>query len=227
MSEHAKLPSNYPDVFSQLMGLDELVEPGVADLVSDARETAWGMSTTLNDRLEKLSTSPYESTFYDMPQADGAIRVAITPPEAMLDTMSGPKWRVIINEKHHVYKDGKPKEKWDIMDILVKLDDLRVAVNKATLLYVVGYGEAGPPPGIPPRIVRDLDTSRYSISSAQGYNIKLPDAPVGMPIGMSWVCLKRYQNFSRTAGTALDIFSKLSEVTKVEAAPHLEQNGEL
>lgn len=223
MSEYAKLPSNYDTVFTDLMGPDELAYPSVEDLVEDSRETAGHMAAALTTRLEALSASPYEQTFYEVPGSEGCFRVAIIPPENMLDTMSGPKWRVVINEKQHVYIDGRPKEQWDIMDILVKPDDLRLTENHARLRYVVGYGETGPPPGIPPRIVRDLDTFTYSLSKAQGYNIKLPE----IPDGISRKHLRYYQKFSYTADTVLKALSGLSEVTRVEAATHSEPDGEL
>ncbi len=222
MSEYAKLPPNYNEVFNELMGPDELVEPSIDECIRDARDTAWDIAPALTNRMAELSTSPYGQTFYDVPQSEGSIRIAIAPPETMLDTLRGQKWRIVINVKLHVYKGGIPKEQWDIMDILVKPDGLRLAVKHARLLYVVGYGETGPPPGIPPRIVRD-PSFRYSLSESEGYRIKLPDTPFEMGLER----LQHYQNFTHTAGTALDVFSRLSKVTRVEAVPNLEQNGEL
>lgn len=223
MSEQAKLPPSYNAIFEELMGPDELEEPSTADLVTDARETAWQMATAFSARLDELGALPYDQMFHDVPLIDGSIRVAVSPPGNLYESTGGPVWRVTINEAHNVYKDGSPREQWDIMDILVKPGDLRLAEKHSRLLYMVGYGEMGPPPGIPPRIIRDLDSYRYTLSNAQGYSIKLPE----IPLGMGAERLRHYQKFSTTIGTTLDVFSKLSDVTKVETLPNLDQNGEL
>lgn len=221
MSERAQLPPDYNAVFDQLTDDLDFEDP-IAELVQDARSTAWQKATELTERLDELNVDQFELTFHDLPLSDGSIRVAITPPYGNFETSKGPVWRIVINESQTVYKDGKPKEQWDIMDILVEPGDLRLAVNTARLNYTVGYGETGSPPGIPPRVIRDVDTYQYSLSNARGYNITLPETPVGM----GGERLKYYQNFSNTVGTALEIFNSLSDVTRRDAPTNLEQNGE-
>jgi len=222
MSEQAKLPPNYNAVFDQLIDGTDLEDPSTAELVQDARKTAWQMAGALTGRLDELNVDQFEQTFHDFPLSDGSIRVAITPPYGNFETSTGPVWRIVINEGQTIYKDGKPKEQWDIMDIIVEPGDLRLAVNTARLNYVVGYGETGSPPGVPPRVIRDVNTYQYSLSSSRGYGITLPEAPAGM----GGERLNYYQNFSNTVGTALEVFNRLSDVTKRETATNLEQNGE-
>lgn len=222
MSEQAKLPPDYNAVFDQLMDGADFEDPNVAELVQEARKTAWQMATALTERLDELNLDQFELTFHDFPLSDGSLRVAIVPPYENFDASTGPVWRIVINEGQTVYKDGKPKEQWDIMDILVEPGDLRLAVNTARLNYTVGYGETESPPGVPPRVIRDVDTYQYSLSNSRGYGITLPEAPVGM----GGERLKYYQKFSNTVGTALEIFNSLSDVTKRDTTTNLEQNGE-
>lgn len=222
MSEQAQLPPDYNAVFNQLMDGTDFEDPYTTELVQDARDTAWQMAGALTGRLDELNGDQFELTFHDFPLSDGSIRVAITPPYGNFETSTGPVWRIVINESQTIYKDGKPKEQWDIMDIIVDPGDLRLAVNTARLNYVVGYGETGPPPGVPPRVIRDVNTYQYSLSNSRGYGITLPEAPVGMGVER----LKYYQNFSNTVGTALEVFDRLSDVTKRDTATNLEQNGE-
>jgi hypothetical protein len=222
MSERAQLPTDYNTVFEQLMEADDFEDPAAAELVQDARDTAWQMATALSGRLEDLDLDQFNQTFHDFPMSDGSIRVAITPPYGNLDTSTGPVWRIVINEGQIIYKDGKPKEQWDVMDILVEPGDLRLSVNTARLNYVVGYGETGSPPGVPPRVIRDVDTYQYSQNNARGYGIALPEVPPATPGER----LKSYQTFSNTVGTVLEVFSKLSDITKREATTNLEQNEE-
>ena len=229
MRERAQLPDNYTDVFTGLMEAAEFEDASeFGDLTSSdelqgARENAWQMATDLSARLDELDLNQFDVTYHDFPKTDGSIRVAITPPYGNFDPSSGPVWRIVINEGQTVYKDGKPKERWDIMDILVEPGELRLSVNTASLNYVIGYGEMGSPPGVPPRITRDVKTYQYTQSGGRGYCIALPEAPPATADER----LRSYQDFSSTVGTVLDVFGKLSEVTKRDATTNLEQTGEI
>lgn len=224
MSERPELPSDWRTQFHEIITSDEmgLSLPSTGDLVRDSRKTALHMSEALLTRFSELEAYPNEYTFHDVPNDEGSTRFAITPPDAKYQGNAGnPVWRVIINKGRTLYQYRKPKEQWDLMDVLVQPGSHLISVNTGQVTNTIGYGEhVAPMNTMPPRIIRDVDSSYYSLLHAHRYTNTLPEAPLVNRKDR----LTHYQTYVGSVGRLLELMQPLSEATEVEAAPYLQRD---
>lgn len=224
MSERPELPSDWRTQFDEILTSPDmkLSLPSIGDLVRDSRKTALYMSEALSTRFSELEAFPNEYTFHDMPYDGGSARFAITPPDAKYQgNVGNPVWRVIINQGRTLYQFRRPKEQWDLYDVLVQPGSHLISINSGQVTYTVGYGEqVAPMDTMPPRIIRDVDSSYYSLRHAHRYTHSLPEAPLVSRTDR----LAHYQTFSSGVGWLLESMQALSEATEVEAAPYLQRD---
>jgi len=218
------LPENWRAQFQDIITSDEmkLPLPSIGDLIRDSRKTAMYMSEVLLARFSDLEAYPNEYTFHDMPYDGGSARFAVTPPDSKYQGNAGNTvWRVIINQGRTLYQYRKPKEQWDLYDVLVQPGSHLISINTGQVTYTIGYGEnVAPMDTMPPRIVRDVDTKYYSLLHAHHYTNSLPDAPLVSRKDR----LVHYQSYIGRVGWLLHSMRSLSEATEVEAAPYLQRD---
>jgi hypothetical protein len=224
MNERPELPSDWREQFSEVTTSDEmkLPLPSIGDLIRDSRKTAAYMSEALMTRFSELEAYPTEYTFHDMPYDGGSVRVAITPADSVyLGDTGNPVWRVIIHQGRSIYKYMRPKEQWDLYDVLVQPTSRRVNINYGQATFTIGYGETTAPlPGMPPRIVRNVHTNHYSLRHTHGYTHTLPDVPLVSRRDR----LSHYQSYTARVGWLMETMNLLTEATEVEAAPNLQRD---
>lgn len=224
MSERPEVPSDWRSQFHEIITSDEmkLSLPSIGDLIRDSRKTALHMSETLLTRFSELEAYPNEYTFHDVPNDGGSTRFAITPPDAKYQGNAGsPVWRVIINQGRTFYQYRRPKEQWDLIDILVQPGSHLISFNTGQVTYTIGYGEqVAPMDEMPPRIVRDVDSSYYSLLHSHHYTHSLPEAPLVSRKDR----LTHYQTYIGSVGWLLESMQPLSDATEVEAAPYLQRD---
>jgi hypothetical protein len=218
----AELPDNWRAEFAFITGAVEAIRwPKVGDRVRDARKTAQQMSLGLVERLTGLEAYPDLHTFHDAPYGDGVLRVAVTPPDALYQHQGAPYWRITTNIGRSVYVNGRAREQWDLSDVLIQPEKFRFGERWVRLAYTLGHSEVDPPRGMPPRIVRDSQSAQYSLRHAPGYELTLPEVPmIGGEDKLTY-----FQTYSRNVSSLLHLLGYLSDATRVEAAPDLEQDN--
>lgn len=199
--------------------------PSSRELLTDTRAIAHNMSEILERRFSELGAQPYEHTFHATIVDNGPLRVAITPSDILYYSGS-PVWRVVVNRGDTIYEgdDAIPKELWLLSDFLIQPSEYRIGATHGYAKFSRGYSETYPPPGRPPRIIKNVRTEQYSLAPAEGYTHELPLIPLFIPVLNRQQRLKRYQAYVDAAWSIIHVLHYLNETTEVEGAPDLKHN---
>ena len=219
MLERPDLPPNYVAICEGIIADVGLVDPSYNEQLADIREVARGFSEIVTTRFEELSADPDSFSFHDRLTTDPALRVAITPPDAIYRGLKHPVWRVIINQGTTIYQNTTPKEQWDYIDILVQPGEYRIGVNRRRGVYELGYRDLTPEQGMPPRIIQEatLPKPQYLLRHAPGYSNSMPEVPLfGKASRMGF-----YRAYVINAANMLGTLGLLSDDTRVEPSPNL------
>jgi hypothetical protein len=91
-------------------------------------------------RLEELNIEPNTSSFYNVPQGDVTLLVAVTPAPASIDTRLGDVWRLTVNRRDRNYdtpgSDGG--ERYHITDYVIDTRRPRLMKAQETVEFPKG-----------------------------------------------------------------------------------------
>lgn len=220
MIERPELPADYVNICEQIITPLGIVEPSYSEQLADLRNVARGLSDMSIARFDELGARPNSYSFHSLETADGALRVAIAPPDAVYRGIGNPVWRVIINQGSTIFQNAIPREQWDYVDILVQPGDYRIGVNRNRGVYELGYRDIDPQQGMPPRIIQEAGTTDYALRHATGYVHSMPEIPLfGKASRINF-----YRTYAINAANMLGTLNLLSETTRVGTSSRLERD---